>query len=346
MVAAGITGVLVSLVGAVVMSSGTGCAANPINIEQVTAMDASVSGYSGDQLVNAAIIMNTATARGLGKTAQIIAVTAAIAESNLLNTTATPESSAASAGLGLFAQGPQWGSANERLDPSRAALLFYAQLERIPDWHTVTPAAAVTQVTGNGDAAYTAALRPATEIVATLTPTQGQGCQVAGDSQALALELVKRLDEGTFTASPDPEQQIRWIAADTTVPDCGIDVRTLQIMVLASRQFDRVGVSSINRLCTHDDAGGGTLPHVREGGGKSVDFEMLDGHSLTGADGLSLRLIGMLDPVVPAGSRIGQSNCRASDGVSLALQRFTEFTDTCHHLHVDVANTDGNLALG
>jgi hypothetical protein len=72
---------------------------------------------------------------------------------------------------------------------------------------------------------------------------------------------------------------------------------------------------------------------------------MLDGRSLTGSDGLTLRLIGMLDPIVPAGSRIGQSNCRASDGVPLSLQRFTQFTDTCTHLHIDFADTDGAVRL-
>lgn len=52
---------------------------------------------------------------------------------------------------------------------------------------------------------------------------------------------------------------------------------------------------------------------------------------------------GMLDPIVPAGSRIGRSNCRASDGVPLSLAHFTQFTDTCTHLHIDFADTDGVL---
>ncbi|MBX3100764.1 MAG: hypothetical protein KF761_14450 [Salinibacterium sp.] len=341
-IAVGVTGVLLSLVGAVVMSSGTGCTAQPVDVDQVAALDTAIAGYSDDQLVNAAIIMNVATARGLGQQAQIVGVTTAIAQTGLRNQTATDGST----GLGVFAQGAAWGSAEQRLDPAHAALLFYARLEQVPNWQTLTPAAAATQITGHGAADYTAALKPATEIVSTLTPTEGQGCQVSGDSQALALELVQAMDGGTFTALTDPEQQIRWIAEGRTISDCGIDVRTLQVMVLATRQFDRVGVSSINRLCTHDDAGGGTLPHVREGGGKSVDFYMLDDIPLTGADGLTLRLIGMLDPIVPAESRIGQSNCRDADGVNLGLQHFTEFTDTCNHLHVDFADTDGALTVG
>lgn len=339
-IAVGIAGVLVSLAGAVVMSSGTGCSDIPVDVDQIAKMETTIAGYSGDQLVNAAIIMNVASARGLGQSAQIIGVTAAIAQTDLRNTTAVEGSTA----LGLFAQTAQWGSVEERLEPAQSALLFFEQLERVPGWRTITPTTAATQATGDGDAEYTAALRPATEIVSALTPTQGQGCQVSGDSQALALELVQHIDQGTLTAMPYPEQQIRWIAAGQTVPDCGIDPRTLQVIVLATRHFDRVGVSSINRLCNGDEAGSAGS-HVRGGGGAAVDFYMLDGRSLTGADGLSLRFIGMLDAAVPVGARVGQSNCRANNGVTLSLQNFTQFVDRCNHLHVDFASTAGALAF-
>lgn len=339
-IAAGIAGVLVSLVGAVVMSSGTGCSDIPVDVDQVSKMETTIAGYSGDQLVNAAIIMNVASARGMGQRAQIIGVTASIAQTDLRNTTATEGSTA----LGLFAQTTQWGSAEQRLEPAQAALLFYTQLDRLQSWQTSTPAAAASQATGDGDADYTAALRPATEIVSALTPTQGQGCQVSGDSQALALELVRQMHRGTFTALTYPEQQIRWIAAGQIVTNCGIDSRVLQIIVLATRHFDRVGVSSINRLCNRDEAGS-TGSHVKGGGGAAVDFYMLDGRTLTGADGLSLRFIGMLDPLVAAGARVGQSNCRANDGVSLSPNNFAQFVDSCNHLHIDFAFSDGALAV-
>jgi len=340
-IAVGMTGVLVSLAGAIVMSSGTGCSTMPVDLGQVAAMDATVGGYSGDQLVNAAIIMNVASAHALDQTAQIIGVTAAIAQTELRNVTATEGSTE----LGVFAQGSDWGSAVERLDPAYSALLFYAQLESVPSWQTSSPAVVAAQATGDGDADFTAALQPATEIVSVLTPTQGQGCQVSVDSQALALELVQRMDEGALTAFVLPEQQIRWIAAGQTVPNCGIDPRTLQVIVLATRHFGRVGVSSINRLCNGDEKGSAGS-HVRGGGGAAVDFYMLNGRSLTGADGLSLRFIGLLDAAVPVGARVGQSNCRANNGVTLSLQNFTQFVDRCNHLHVDFASTARALAFG
>lgn len=341
-VAVGITGVLLSLVGAVVMSSGTGCTAQPVNVDKVATLGTSVAGYTGDQLVNAAIIMNVATAQGLGQQAQIIGITAAIAQSELRNSATT-----GSAELGPFAQSEEWGTAEQRLNPARAALLFYAQLERIEDWQTTTPAVVAVQVTGDGTADFAGALKPATDIVSALTPTDGPQCQVSGDSQSLALELVTHIDDGTLTGlGRAPLDQIRWIAEGKNVPDCGIDIRILQIIVIATRHFDSVGISDINRKCTGSLLGAGVYSaHYADGGGHAVDFYSLDGRPLTGADGLSIRLIGLLEPVVPQGSRVGQSDCRAAAGVPLALTHFGQIDDDCHHLHVDVRHASGPLLL-
>lgn len=68
--------------------------------------------------------------------------------------------------------------------------------------------------------------------------------------------------------------------------------------------------------------------------------------SLTGADGQSLRLIGLLEPVMPDGARVGQPDCRQAEGTALRLGRFTQFDDTCNHLHIDVAYTRAPLTLG
>lgn len=341
-IAVGITGVLLSLAGAVVMSSGTGCTAQPVDVDKVATLNTSVAGYTGDQLVNAAIIMNVATAQGLGQHAQIIGMTAAIAQSGLRNTATT-----GSAELGLFAQSQAWGAAEQRLDPAQAALLFYAQLQRMANWQTTAPAVVAVQITGDGTADFAGALKPATDIVSALTPTDGPQCQVSGDAQALALELVTHIDDGTLTGlGRPPLDQIRWIAEGKNVPDCGVDIRILQIIVIATRHFDRVGVSDINRKCTGSLLGAGiNSAHYAEGGGHAVDFYSLDGRAITGADGLSIRLIGLLDPLVPDGSRVGQSDCRAAVGVPLALTHFGQIEDDCHHLHVDVRYATGPLLL-
>jgi hypothetical protein len=321
----------------------------------VAQLGTQISGFSGDELVNAAHIMNAATTAGLSSQAQVIGVMTAIGESGLKNLTSgdsihgvtnpggTPTSS-----IGLFQQQEWWGSVKERLDPSLSAALFFSRLAELPDWEKLTPTAAAHAVQANADPNYyTPFVKPASDIVGTLAASSAaSSCGMSADSQALALELVTHLENGTLVGPAKHMAEIRSIAQGTVVPNCGIDVRILQVMVIAVRQFDHVGVSSINRKCTGEILGAGALSlHYINGGGHAVDFNNLDGHSLNGADGLSLRLIGLLDPLMPSGSRIGQSQCRARAGDSLSLQHFGQLLDSCDHLHVDMGNATGQVVL-
>lgn len=354
-IAIGVTGLMTALGGAVALSSGTGCAPISIDVASVSHLDTTISGFTGDQLVNAAAIMNAATAAGMSQQAQIVGVMTAIGESGLRNLTygddiygVTNPDGTPTTSLGLFQQQQSWGSAAARLDPSRSAALFFSRLAQHPGWEKLTPTVAAHQVQVNADPNfYTPFVGPASKIVATLTANStGGSCPIGGDSQALALELVGHIDDRTLTGSEAPLDQIRSIAAGKAVPDCGIDVRILQIIVIAVRNFDRIGVSSINRKCTGEIIGAGALSsHFIDGGGHAVDFNSLDGRNLTGADGLSLRLIGLLDSVVPDGSRIGQSQCRSEAGVPLTLQHFGQLGDYCTHLHVQVKDAPGQLTL-
>lgn len=355
-IAVGMTGLFIALGGAVALSSGTGCTATQIDIAAVSGLDTTVAGFAGDQLVNAAQIMNAATVAGLPQQAQIIGVTTAIGESSLRNLThgddlqgVTNPDGTLTSSLGLFQQQAWWGSAQDRLDPARSSAMFFGHLAQVPDWTKLTPTGAAHAVQINSDPDfYTPFVKPASEIVATLVATNsGSSCGIGADSQVLALELVTHLDDGTLVGLEQPPlHQIRWIAEGKAVTACGIDIRILQIMVIATRNFDRVGVSSINRKCTGELIGAGALSaHNIDGGGRAVDFYSLDGRNLTGADGLSLRLIGLLDPLVPDGSRIGQSDCRVVAGVPMALEHFDQFPDFCTHLHVDVKNATAQLAL-
>ena len=362
-VATGMTGIVVALGGAFTLSSGTGCSPPHIDASASANAGTPISGFSGDQLVNAAQIMNAATTAGLSQQAQVLGVMTAIGESGLRNLTygdaaagvVNPDGTATSS-LGLFQQQQWWGTAQDRLDPSRSAALFFSRLSGLPGWEKLTPTAAAHAVQANADPNfYTPFVKPAAEIVAALSSGTGSAtraggsCGVSGisaDSQALALELVTHLDDGTLTGPANHMAQIRAIAEGTVVPDCGIDSRILQTMVITVRQFDRVGVSSINRKCTDEILGAGKLSsHYADGGGHAVDFNTLDGRALTGADGLSLRLIGLLDPLMPTGSQVGQAQCRAGDGVSLTLQHFGQFNDFCTHLHVDLGSATGKLSL-
>lgn len=335
-----------------VLSGGTGsagCGAGQIEAATLAASGQSIAGYSGDQLANAAAIMNAATSLGLNVQAQTIGVMTAMGESGLRvvdhGDAAGPDS------RGLFQQRDSWGSYADRMDPTKSALLFFKRLQTVQGWETMTPTAAAHAVQINADPDhYTKWFAPAGEVVKALSATGGAGsCGVGGDKVALAQQLVDAADAGTLRGfTPDHIKEIRWIAQGKEVADCGIDVPILQIMVLALNEFERIGVSDINRKCTGQIEGAGlTSSHYINGGGGAVDFYSLGGTSITGADGPSIRLISLLDPIVPKGARIGQEDCRADAGTTIATQNFSQIYDSCNHLHVDVAYTNGKpLLLG
>lgn len=168
---------------------------------------------------------------------------------------------------------------------------------------------------------------------------------VSKESQKLAQELMVAVAAGKFKGSaPDHIPEIQALADGIVKPDCGIDLRILQVMVIASRTFDTVAVSDINRKCTGQIEGGGTgSSHYINGGGHAVDFYLMNGQSVPGADANTVKFAEILDPIMPAGSNLGQSECRASAGISLNLQNFKEFSDSCTHMHIDVGSATEGL---
>ena len=357
---------IVAMVGtAVFLSSGTGlgagglgggCGTGVVDPDVVADSGVRVDEFEGEQLVNAAEVMNAATAAGLPQRAQFIGVMTAIGESSLRNLTygddilgvTNPDGSATSS-IGLFQQQAWWGSTAIRLDPYRSALLFFDRLGAVPGWETLAPTAAAHAVQHNADADhYTRFFEPAVRIVQALTiAAGGSECAISIDERMLAQELLVHADNGTLRGLvPDHIREIRWIAQGERVPGCGIDTRVLQIMVVAVRYFDEVGVSSINRNCTGELLGAGAESwHFRNGGGRAVDFFSLNGVALTGADAQSLRLIGLLDPSMPEGSRLGQAQCRIAVGITLGLFRWRDIDDECTHLHIDVGAADDPLLV-
>jgi hypothetical protein len=348
--------VLSSGTGTVTSSRGTGCGTGIVDPAIVARGDFAVGAFEGEQLVNAAEVMNAATDAGLPQRAQVIGVMTAIGESSLRNLTygddiygvTNPDGSLTSS-VGLFQQQSWWGSRSTRLDPYQSALLFFQRLGTVPGWESLPPTAAAHAVQRNADPDhYTRFFEPAALIVQTLTVAAGgSDCPISVDDRVLARELVAHADDGSLRGLvPDHLRQIRWIAHGERVPGCGIDTRILQIMVIAVRYFDEVGVSSINRNCTAELLGAGAESwHYKNGGGRAVDFFSLDGVPLTGADARSLRLIGLLDPSMPEGSRVGQAQCRSAAGITLALSRWTDIADGCDHLHIDVGGAVDDLLV-
>lgn len=339
---------LLTLGGTVAISSASAsCGGGSVNLASVGTR-APIAGYSGDQLIIAVTIINAAAELQLDTRAATIAVMTGMGESSLRNL--THGDAVDNTTIGVFQQGESYGPPADRLDPRKAATAFLTRLVQVPGWATMAPSRAAHEVQINQDPDhYTKFYAAAVEVVSTLTSSaSGGSCGVGGDAQALAQELVTAAGNGQLRVLESRYlSQIQAAAAGQKVTDCGIDVRILQIMVLAVRSFETVGVSDINRKCTGSRLGAGTgSSHWINGGGGAVDFYALNGRTLSGADSQSIRLISMLDPIMPDGARVGQSQCRDVAGISLALRNLREFPDDCNHLHVDIAYAKGPLNVG
>ncbi|PPF66178.1 hypothetical protein C5C18_11770 [Rathayibacter tritici] len=328
--------------------------------------DANVAGFGHDQLVNAGLIANAAASMGLTGAGQTLGVQAAIGESSLVNIASgdgaiNPDGSIADS-IGLFQQQSSWGTVAQRMDPTTSATLFFQRLVTVTGWEALEPSIAINKVQINADPYhYTKYRDAASQIIASFTtlatgtpststpststalPAAG-GCTVSGDAVALAQGLVSAMDAGTLTLlEARYADQIRGVAAGTATAQCGLDVRTLQLITLAITQFGTVGISDLNRQCTGSLAGAGTgSSHWINGGGEAVDFYSLAGAALTGGDPASMQLLTRLSQIAPDGTRAGQVECRTA----VTLPHVTQFEDTCNHLHIDFAYTDGPLTLG
>lgn len=165
------------------------------------------------------------------------------------------------------------------------------------------------------------------------------GVTVLPTVQAAAQNLMVAVAQGRLVGStPNHIPEIQYLAEGRVVPGCGIDYRVLQTIQVALANFGQVGVSDINRRCTGQIEGAGSASsHYANGGGHAVDFYLLDGQALSGGDSQSMKLIRILDPIVPSHTNVGQAECRSS----ISLTNFTEFSDTCNHLHIDFGDAQG-----
>ena len=175
---------VIAVSGAVALSSGTGTGCSPtgINISMVQQITDSIDGYTGDQLVNAAEIMNAATAMKLDGQAQTIGVMAAVAQTTLQNQTTGSASSPD--GVGIFEEPSSWGSAKNRGDVTTAATEFFARLQVVPGWAKASPASVAASVEPQLTAsAYDTDLQAASSLVQGLTNRAGPGaCTVKSAS--------------------------------------------------------------------------------------------------------------------------------------------------------------------
>jgi len=133
-------------------------------------------------------------------------------------------------------------------------------------------------------------------------------------------------------------------------PQCNIDLRTLQTLVIIIRNFGSVQVSDLNRHCANDGvatcASNPTSRHCTPAGApNAMDLTYIGSLRTRGNDGPTNILLPFLDSFMPPGSRAGQA--ANSDGCGAywmpPLSNISRFADYCTHIHVDFGSTTAGL---
>lgn len=179
-VAGGITAVLFVIPAALiafVLFLGSGCGPGSAGGATDT-LPASVEGWKGEQLENAAIIVDTIAQRQLPTSVQVIAVAAAMGESSLINLNhdddATNPDGTVADGGGLFQQqvSQGWGTWEQVTDPVYATNAFVDRLVAVEGWETMPVTIAINRVQGNSNPQHYAEFEDdARAVVAAVTGT-------------------------------------------------------------------------------------------------------------------------------------------------------------------------------
>lgn len=222
------------LLASVQRSDATTCLADPSMYPTE-----GVNGWKGDQLANAAAIISAAQQLSLGQDAQITGVMAAMGESALKNITygdwktgghTNPDGSPTSS-IGLFQQQEWWGSVEDRMNPTKAATLFFSRLSAVPGWQDMEPSHAIWRVQINADKNHYAKYETdATAVVDALggscgtgtgewiVPARGTVTGVFGDGRGDHVHMGTDLADGTCGGPI-------WAASAGVVSDTGSNSR-------------------------------------------------------------------------------------------------------------------------
>ena len=109
----------------------------PSGSTSVTVSRSTAGQLDATQRANAAIIIDAAVRRGLGRQGAVIGVMTALTESSLRNVdhgdVTGPDS------RGLFQQRNEWGTLAVRMSPTGASALFFGALQAVPGWRSMSP---------------------------------------------------------------------------------------------------------------------------------------------------------------------------------------------------------------
>lgn len=332
--AALVVGMLVNVMfgGGSAASASGACIPQPGLVEEVRA---EVPKWDAEQLMNAAAIMQAASQLGMTRAAQVLGVQTAIQESTLrvldYGDDVGPDS------RGLFQQRDNWGPLEVRMDPLGSSLLFFEALEKLEGWESMAPEEAIHAVQINERASdYIPRREDAENIVDAWSKASCTG-DVPANVQEAAAAIMAHQEAGTVTLLGDNTDQVANLADGTASASCQIDVRVLQLIILGAEWYGYVEVRDLNRLCRGDcTAGAGVFSMHCKSPSLALDLGTLGGTSLSGADTKSVDFVRRLATVLPTGSGIGQSDCRADAGVVVDTPGIRQFPDGCHHLHLEL----------
>jgi len=148
-----------------------------------------VAGYEGEQLKNAALVINAGKALGLSARGQTIGVMTAMGESGLLVLDHGDGPGPDSRGLFQQRDNGAWGSYQDRMNPSASATNFFKALQNVSGWEQLEPTTAAHRVQRNADPFHYQPYWPAAvEVVAALgdvaiTDAGGtSSCGIPGES--------------------------------------------------------------------------------------------------------------------------------------------------------------------
>ncbi|GIT81196.1 hypothetical protein LLS1_28650 [Leifsonia sp. LS1] len=184
-----------------------------------------------------------------------------------------------------------------------------------------------------------------------------QSCTgVPSTGQAAAQSLLSSYNSGTLIIEWAERDiipaELQPIANGTIgkTPQCNIDTRTLQTLVIIIRNYGSVQVSDLNRHCANDGvatcASNPTSRHcVPSSGPNAMDITYIGGARTRGNDSASSILLRFLDSFLPNGSRAGQASGGDNCGVYSmpGLANISRFTDYCTHIHIDLGSTTAGL---
>lgn len=148
-----------------------------------------VAGYEGEQLKNAALIINAGKALGLSARGQTIGVMTAMGESGLRVLDYGDGPGPDSRGLFQQRDNGAWGSYPDRMNPMASATNFFTALQKVSGWEQLEPTTAAHRVQRNADPFhYQSYWAAAVEVVAALgdvpiTDAGGESsCGIPGQS--------------------------------------------------------------------------------------------------------------------------------------------------------------------